>query len=123
MTLEEFLLERIAEDEDVASSRWSVSMDDCPWPEITMKGSQGTERLSSAGDDITEECREWAMANRTKRPEDVRMLAECQAKRRIVDLSDSADPDGADAAYDAMLAVAQVYADHPDFRPEGRWQL
>lgn len=60
-----------------------------------------------------------------------RMQAECDAKRRIVNASliyhegdrdpnpdDPDDPGGGWALSLALLALAEVYADHPDYRPE-----
>jgi hypothetical protein len=62
----------------------------------------------------------------------LRLLAECEAKRRIVErLSPLLDPfshsaDRActaevDLAWDVLASLALPYADHPDMRPE--WRL
>jgi Family of unknown function (DUF6221) len=53
-----------------------------------------------------------------------RILAECEAKRRIVGLkAQPSDPytPGGYVTDEILLALAQVYADHPDYRKE--WRL
>ncbi|GAA1138517.1 DUF6221 family protein [Nocardioides aquiterrae] len=59
--------------------------------------------------------------------DDGRVLAECEAKRRIVGLHGRVDPcDAHDGATletvecDTLRALAAVYADHPDYREEWR---
>jgi len=50
-----------------------------------------------------------------------RVLAECEAKRRIVELGDSEDADSPpywSAIEDVLRALASVHADHPEFREE-----
>lgn len=112
MTITEFLLARIAEDERRASSpdaAWSMH-----WPECDFPG------------DIPGSC----TCNLT-----ARVLAECEAKRRIVDECRSAahwatqsDCD-APASYlmvagvleGAVRNLALPYADHPDYDPA--WSL
>lgn len=113
MSITEFLLARIAEDED-AAREW-----------------YGTGTVANRRDDF------W--------------LAECAAKRRIVELHSiyrgprllSVDSSASDYACelchatssidsksviealgpcDTLLALASVYADHPDFREEWRTQ-
>lgn len=63
-------------------------------------------------------------------PRAARVLAECEAKRRIVEiaaaqirLGDEAAvwENWRDMAQQILRALASVYADHPDFRPE--WRL
>lgn len=119
MSLTEFLLARIAEDEARAPL-----VDQCPY---------------NLGD-ITEE-EDWAGVHWTS----ARVLAECEAKRRIVAehapferpyydraasefrtgtagcgrcISD--DRDVVDWPCATMRALAAVYADHPDYREEWR---
>ena len=99
--LAEFLAARIREDEDAA--RFNASVDDaslspCPF--------------SVVGGDC------WTPA---------RVLAECEAKRRIIrDLYAGAGLDNEwDAGYTNAIAevlrrLALPYADHPDFREEWR---
>jgi hypothetical protein len=52
-----------------------------------------------------------------------RVLAECEAKRRIVDLFPKAAQDGDgwnEAGIQVLEALALPYADHPDYREEWR---
>jgi hypothetical protein len=102
VTLAEFLLARVAEDEASITHR-----------------------------DIAEALRNQAMplvADWVTQQHE-RLLAECEAKRRIVSdrerIDRSANDDEwssgySDANYDALRALALPYADHPDFRAE--WQ-
>jgi hypothetical protein len=52
-----------------------------------------------------------------------RILAECEAKRRIVEEHHRHDAGqrGYGATRYAVLCLAAVYADHPDYRPE--WKV
>lgn len=84
-TLTEFLLERIAEDEENAR-RYVVALPD--------------------GD---------------LAPLMLRMLAECEAKRRIVEyFSRSSQAFWGEIALVPLGAIAAVWADHPDYREEWR---
>ena len=104
-TLTEFLLARIAEDE---AGPWRhFQVDDiyysCP----------ATRDPEWAGDlDVGEEYCDCGMPARR-----VRMLAECEAKRRIVNLGDdgtfSETPSGTIAW--VVMELATVYADHSDY--------
>lgn len=59
-----------------------------------------------------------AAAHRMFRP--ARFLAECEAKRRIVELGPCRCSEHGDSAWlAAMRALAAVYADHPEWR--GSW--
>jgi hypothetical protein len=101
MTITEFLLARIAEDETEARA-------------MLREYERGGDASS----------RRWR-----------RVLAECEAKRRIVGFAQSADEadryaaeviggvDGAAVDTDGagiLRALASVYADHPDFDPAWR---
>ena len=111
MTLTEFLLARIAEDEHTVIGH--LKDRDIPkhqWPWIDTDGPMWDDEYFAlhigAG----------------------RVLAECAAKRRIVALADSWKPDAPqreigwnDAIDQALVALAQPYADHPDFDPD--WRL
>lgn len=46
-----------------------------------------------------------------------RLLAEVEAKRRIVSLCDLADDNGYDIASEVLALLALPYADHPDYDP------
>lgn len=111
-TLTDFLLARIAEDEEIARSAALP-----PWKHEGYAVANHT--LIVETDDVED-------AEHIARWDPTRVLAECEAKRRIVELHRSdigADPcDAHDASLasvdcDTLLALAQVYADHPDFDP------
>jgi hypothetical protein len=112
MELTEFLLARIAEDEAVAREAMmrrdrSEPLDDEPW------------RLW------------WQDVPSRLCVDPTRVLAECEAKRRIVADAqafaddpekdwgevDNLDDGQAQAFANAMRALASVYRDHPDFDP------
>jgi hypothetical protein len=97
VTVTDFLLERIAEDEQDARNFWD-------WDEQDGEGEPGT----------------WIRW----------VLAECEAKRAIIAELNEVQPtwDDLTAGYGpedwlakrVALALAQPYADHPDFQPEWR---
>ena len=102
-TLTEFLLARIAEDE--AAAKRDI--------EEGVKETQGSSVV-------------WAEGYVSP----VRALAECAAKRRILDTWQDPDavPEGERETYFKALGIdqcvrllAQVYSDHPDYREE--WGL
>lgn len=119
MTLTEFLLARIAEDVAVAES-------------ITLDPDGVAQHFGKAG---------WVQwfaltVNRPWRGGVASVLAECQAKRRIVEQIDMAIGNAAgewdteagwiaDGVEEELVAVgrvlAAVYADHPDYDPA--WRL
>lgn len=90
MTLTEFLLARIADDEeDVA--------DDEPWDGGMCQANVGVHYSRD------------------------RVLAECEAKRRIVEQVSDVTWVGSYAVRDFVLGqLVLPYADHPDFREEWR---
>lgn len=107
MTLSEFLLARIAEDEAMAQT----------WPE-------SEPSLAPDGHLWRDTSGRAIYAPRS------RVLADCEARRRIVDLRDQAaraasdPPEGSglltvsrtSALNDALRLLATVYADHADYR-------
>ena len=112
MTLTEFLLARIAEDVEGATpgEGWNVSGWDHDVP--VQFWDYGEVHVGHK-----------------------RFLAECEAKRRIMAFAiefrraadEEADPVRkllgeamAESAEDALVSIAMVYADHPDFREEWR---
>jgi hypothetical protein len=113
--LTDFLLTRIAEDEAVAQSVGSYP-DSEPWSLSTFLGDWG-------------ENERWVVEISRRR-----VLAECEAKRQIVELARGIDPygetDWADVGElddaqvrvlaDVLRALALPYADHPDYRDEWR---
>jgi hypothetical protein len=98
-TLTEFLLARIAEDEAVARAAR-------PHEYLPTRDGRNLTTID-AGDS--------ARVGITSG----RVLAECEAKRRIVNLDDL-DGAGEDGHIHAVRCLASVYADHPDFREEWR---
>lgn len=136
MTLTEFLLARIAEDEALAedtlgayarhSSSWGT-----PSTGVVDLGDPDVDGLIPFGDGpVAEHVAHWDPA---------RVLAECEAKRAIIALHDEwpvlieSEPEvlttrreyvrrfGAEPMTTPMLrAMASVYADHPDYDPT--WQ-
>lgn len=132
MTITEFLLARIAEDrakvehapdatEDTASARgpgWYHGL------ECTLCGHVGFDGTESNVEDAWHEHME-AVHQRS------RVLAECEAKRRIVDLAEQLDepttlrdrlafPTARVVLDHTLQALASVYTDHPDFDPAWR---
>lgn len=113
MTLTEFLLARIAEDEAMARNDL--------WGDGAAPGTAGLYWWHDelGGDHIAVEPR--------------RVLAECEAKRRIVgswvaqwSIPEDDFPSrplggqGGEVYYDVLCHLAAVYADHPDYRDEWR---
>jgi hypothetical protein len=113
MTLTEFLLARIAEDESVANK----------YPDLG--GNYDHWELGFSFDRDYSEPMDIAI-------DPARVLAECEAKRRIidaavevarVDLNEPVEPDDQglrDSGVKILCALAVPYADHPDYLPEWR---
>lgn len=140
MTLTEFLLARIAEDEEVAQwaasdRRWDYNIhneslyevyagtDRCPEHDIEGSPNDCDDNpIARLEADFTYE-RTALIGFHIARHDPARVLAECAAKRRIVDRIEWAARVG--SLTDSLLLVAQClahpYADHPDFDPE--WRL
>lgn len=93
-----FLLARIAEDETVA--REGAACDDDDHAGI-WSGDIGWDDLP------------------VMTIHSARVLAECDAKRRIVNL-DEMDGGADDGHVHALRCLATIYADHPDYREEWR---
>jgi hypothetical protein len=106
-TLTDFLLARIAEDERLATEYSGLTPPFPPPWEIGLYYEEGI-----------------AMALTVSA---ARVLAECEAKRRIVALAVDYSPelehgDNGEWALDStLLLLAQPHADHPDFDPA--WRL
>jgi hypothetical protein len=116
MTITEFLLARIAEDEDDAQDAYYDGQRWVPEEEAVVAADRDLEPalFLDRKRDATHAAN-WSPA---------RVLAECEAKRRIV--ADRPLPighfwDGQRAQHDnALRFLASVYADHPDYRDEWR---
>jgi hypothetical protein len=132
LTLSEFLLARIAEDEAVTREAYGVR-----WEVIEgVNASQVLVHRAEIRDD------KWRVGHlghvaTVERGHDVdhiarwdpaRVLAECQAKLRIVErLTELARAEGDEtygaasvALTDTLRLLALPYADHPDYQPEWR---
>lgn len=117
MTITEFLLARIAEDEAVARAashdgpRWRHPVD--IWgPIVTIDdGTDFGEAIAYAEGRPTDD-----QGEHIARHDPARVLAECEAKRRIVEVARYA-PEGAGGwgFRRTLRALASVHADHPDF--------
>ena len=149
VTLTEFLLARIAEDEAVAKAAtagpWHWEHTD--WNDVNdgacVEGqdwdhhgpdliSPQTTVITSTGYDHDRVLVEKADGEHIARHDPARVLVECEAKQRIVENYRSLEPHtlADDAAteivwhaqglHEAINDLAQVYADHPDFRDEWR---
>ena len=143
MTLTEFLLARIAEDEAVALTCVIPAHEEPgayqPHPELA-------EWLYTDGDEVIYKPTEEMLAHRYYSPfhvtcdtegllpsiesdvghhvarhDPARVLCECEAKRRIVEHATQCDdsPRGGwcYSCHVALCALASVYSDHPDYDP------
>jgi hypothetical protein len=125
--LAEFLLARIAEDEEAARRAGSES-----WLHRSlMRHPTSRQSVYAEGREIAEV--EHADGWHIARHDPARVLAECEAKRRIVghlmrclqpdepDISPQYDDGYIDALDFALKLLALPYADHPDYDPA--WRL
>ena len=132
--LTSFLLARIAEDEAVAreagpdGGEWSSRYSDDPT--CHMFGDYG---WLVSGPGVEVEDSDWgkALADHIARHDPARVLAECEAKRRIVEelaipyIAErrrlmNGQPSWGDEHPELLLWLALPYADHPDYREEWR---
>jgi hypothetical protein len=147
-TLTEFLLARIAEDEEVARAASPAS-----WTQgVKRAGSPGrwhgieaysvlvdrSDRVFTEGAPLVADSPSVSDVEHIARHDPARVLAECEAKRRIVAMGQFSDspesavdfwlevgegktpPQPVGALVDVFRALALPYADHPDFREEWR---
>jgi hypothetical protein len=152
MTLSEFLLARIAEDEEVARTasggtvigepynwrpvdtgdEWAPNVDlrngdvevlvalrpGLPRPANVMSGYWGQVVSLAEGAGANENLSpESDLAAHIARHDPARVLAECEAKRRIVEMHAYQEEH---FTPDELRALALPYADHPDYREEWR---
>ena len=116
MTLADFLLARIAEDESVAREatpgHWVADRDFLD----TESGEGGDAYIYASGQMIVGAASDEDAAF-VERNDPERVLAECEAKRRIVErFAPTCN------GYSELIAIlALPYADHPDYREE--WTL
>ncbi len=124
MTLTDFLLARIAEDEKGAeTAAFGV-----PWESDQCAVTETT--ATAHGEVIADDCWSRPIADRSDhiaRHDPARVLAECEAKRRIVDLAEAVQDDmerlapgfASVVVLDKFARIlALPYADHPDYREE-----
>jgi hypothetical protein len=121
LTLTEFLLARVTEDETAArragSAAWANSHHN-----IYLTGDQSSEVIAVGpwDGDLGDAAEHMA------RHDPARTLAECRAKRAIVAQYAAATPQtsgtDAQALEQCVMSLAQVYGDHPDYRPEWKPQ-
>ena len=120
MELTEFLLARIAEDEETARAadgpRWFHHDKVVTFEAF---GPDGDWVDASSPISVDTRANGWHIV----RWSPARVLAECEAKRKIVEryLECVGDPNRwGDALSPVLDALVQPYADHPDFREEWR---
>ena len=144
MTLTEFLLARIAEDEVVA-----LAASDSPWRTEGSKYVSGAYIISRGGGSVSHATEVTTPdAEHIVRHDPARVLAECEAKRRIVELHAPVIPvspfskcghpgcdqshsekrlppacptcptSDVDGACETLYTLAIPYVDHPDYRDE-----
>ncbi|HKY59267.1 MAG TPA: DUF6221 family protein [Aeromicrobium sp.] len=127
MTITEFLLARIAEDEEAARAVRPLDHN------YDMGGGRQDERFVFTRylPDSMDGRGNWAKDDPATsvhfaRHDPARVLAECEAKRKIVEQARAYSPaseygDGEGwALVDVMRALASVYADHPDYDQDWR---
>lgn len=125
LTLTDFLLARIAEDDAVAREASPL-----PW-EVA---DRGMAVVTPTGFKVAPRIQRRATREHVARHDPVRVLAECEAQRRIVARHQSdgdefplcttcreVGPDAQAWPCDTLRALAAVHVDHPDFREE--WRL
>lgn len=123
MTIVEFLEARITEDEDAARMAGDLEASVMRDPLALVISDRGAGERSAIGPNNALEVR-WLHHASKHMPG--RILAECEAKRRIVHISkyaaDRVPPknDGyAEArARETLRLLAMPYADHPDYNPD-----
>lgn len=124
VTITEFLLDRIAEDEKVARAaaedgggeRWQISVVHSAMVQLDDGTEWGGETV------IYDEGRPGEeQAAHIARHDPARVLAECKAKREIVRLH-ATDADCREArnrhGCETLITLVAVFSDHPDFRSE-----
>ena len=110
MTIVEFLLARIAEDERCANNARGLLGVETAWHEADVLRQRGLTRADA------QHMARWSAR---------RVLAECQAKRAIIEReveeeTDYAPPQSLVLGDQILEHLAAVYADHPDHNPKWR---
>lgn len=153
MTITEFLLARIAEDEALAREAIDPARPGTHWHWVNRETDEPVDRptwedpaslrtveefpTTSGVGDLPAFPIDYVEADETRalphiaRHDPARVLAECEAKRRIIEWCDRLDTIESSGPHDDLLyvripasamrlALASVYADHPDCRDEWR---
>jgi len=121
MSIVEFLLQRIAEDEALAQAA-SVPYDQ--WDAVGSSDGQVATVVGITGHVAPRPG--LLTAQHIARHDPARVLAECAAKRRIMEecapnvAKDWPFPDGLNLSEFVVAELVQPYADHPDFDPAWR---
>lgn len=128
MTLTEFLLARIAEDEAAAraayASPWRAKDDGHLWT-----GHDDAEEGPTVYVNGGVYANQRHTAEHIARHDPARVLAECEATRQLIELAQGlvylreiGDPiaPSTPVGQDILEILAQPYADHPDYREEWR---
>jgi len=126
-SLTDFLLARIAEDEEAARQ-----VPRAPWDASAIGEALGydkewvvdsPDRLIAGNIGIFEDPAAEPLAQWIARHDPARVLAECEAKRRIVEMVEQKRLRNSITTswVEALMALAAPYADHPDCRQE--WAL
>ena len=114
-----FLLDRIAEDRLAA-----IGSAPGPWSVVDDRGPDGIAHCLyfQGGYYISETLINRPTAEHIARHHPIRIIAECDAKRRIVQecLALGEEVYNASSADVILAALALPYADHPGYRPEWR---
>ncbi|GAA1909276.1 hypothetical protein GCM10009737_08130 [Nocardioides lentus] len=115
MTLVDFLLARIAEDEADARAAspgpWSLASDD-PEQVVAVDGIEVTDAFALSGPQTR------ATAAHIARHDPARVLAQCRAHRDVITVVSDVGWTGSYAVRDVVLGhLARAYRDHPDFDP------
>ena len=131
LTLTDFLLARIAEDEETARNAtqgpwWydPSKMNAVDHEESVFAGSHGPSAITVASTGPCDDIGSMADAAHIARHDPARVLAECEAKRRIVEIFTPPHASTFDrlTAGVGLRALALPYANHPDFFRE-EWKL
>lgn len=117
MDLANFILQRLAEDEAAGGSMREMPRGDTGWGEVLFDHGTGRIWATSVHPhmEITEQYNAWVKTLPLSKSAK-RVLAECEAKRKIIAFHENWPAPTAPM----LLAMAQIYADHPDFREEWR---
>ena len=125
LTLTDFLLARIAEDEAVArdaspgTPNWEFS--ESAWHSWDVRTvGEKSYQITIDSEGLSDSVIDHSAGAHVARHDPARVLAECEAKRRVIEECDDYDnPSEVLILADQILRhLALPYADHPDYREE-----